>query len=262
MVERPGERPARRRVPERRNDMEDKVVQEAKDQVVPEGKWKFDDAVTNAFDDMLERSIPQYGIMRDAVFELGSRFLETNGAHVVDLGCSRGEALARFVDRFGARHRYVGVEISEPMLAAARERFSGWECVRIEKLDLRREYPMPRAALTLSVLTAMFVPVEHRSNLFRKMFENTAQGGAVILVEKVLGEGAENDSAFVDVYLKMKRANGYSDEQVERKRLALEGVLVPLTARWNEEMLRWAGFSRVECFWRWMNFAAWIGVRR
>lgn len=233
-----------------------------KDQVVPEQKWKFDEGVTAAFDDMLERSIPQYGVMREAVLELGTRFLSDNGQHVVDLGCSRGEALSRFVDRFGARHRYVGVEISEPMLAAARERFSGWPCVRIERLDLRREYPAPRAALTLSVLTAMFVPIEHRPNLFRNMAEHCAPGGAVILVEKVLGEGAENDAAFVDLYLKMKRGNEYTEEQIERKRLSLEGVLVPLTARWNEEMLRWAGFSRVECFWRWMNFCGWLGVRR
>jgi tRNA (cmo5U34)-methyltransferase len=36
---------------------------------------------------------------------------------------------------------------------------------------------------------------------------------------------------------------------------------VPVTARWNEELLRSAGFVDIDCFWRWMNFAGWIAVR-
>ena len=83
----------------------------------------------------------------------------------------------------------------------------------------------------------------------------------MICVEKILGQGAENDGLFAKVYYAMKSANGYSQEQIDRKRLSLEGVLVPVTAKWNEEMLAWAGFTRVECFWRWMNFAGWIAVR-
>ncbi len=42
---------------------------------------------------------------------------------------------------------------------------------------------------------------------------------------------------------------------------ALEGVQVPVTAKWNEDLLRAAGFRNVECYWRWMNFAAWVAVK-
>ena len=59
----------------------------------------------------------------------------------------------------------------------------------------------------------------------------------------------------------MKRENGYTEEEIQRKRLSLEGALVPLTARMNEDMLRGAGFHEVDCFWRWMNFAGWIAVK-
>ena len=44
-------------------------------------------------------------------------------------------------------------------------------------------------------------------------------------------------------------------------RASLEGVLVPVTAEWNEAMLHAAGFRQVECFWRWMNFAGWLAIR-
>jgi tRNA (cmo5U34)-methyltransferase len=41
---------------------------EALDQVRPDGRWSFNDDVARAFDDMLARSIPQYQLMRQAVF--------------------------------------------------------------------------------------------------------------------------------------------------------------------------------------------------
>jgi tRNA (cmo5U34)-methyltransferase len=56
--------------------------------------------------------------------------------------------------------------------------------------------------------------------------------------------------------------NGYTEAEVERKRLALEGVLVPVTAAWNEDLLFGAGFTSVDCFWRYLNFAGWVAVRR
>ena len=58
-----------------------------------------------------------------------------------------------------------------------------------------------------------------------------------------------------------KRDMGYTDEQIERKRLSLEGVLVPLTAQWNENIMWGSRFREVECFWRWINFAGWVAVK-
>jgi tRNA (cmo5U34)-methyltransferase len=89
----------------------------------------------------------------------------------------------------------------------------------------------------------------------------SCRGAALILVEKVLGATAEIDEQLVARYHGLKGANGYSPEQVERKRLSLEGVLVPVTAAWNEELLRASGFRHVDCFWRWSNFAGWLAMK-
>ena len=229
----------------------------------PGEKWKFDSEVADEFDLMLARSIPQHAEMRRLCFELASPFIK-DGTVILDLGCSRGEAMAPFVDRFGARCRFVGVETSEPMLAAARERFAGMiRCgiVEIRSMDLRREFPPVKASLVLSVLTLQFVPIEYRQGLVRRAFRSLVEGGALIIVEKVLGATAEIDEVLRELHWNLKRENGYSQDHIDRKRLALEGVLVPVTAAWNEDLLRQAGFVAVDCFWRWSNFAAWVAIK-
>jgi tRNA (cmo5U34)-methyltransferase len=236
---------------------------EHKDHVLPEGKWAFDAEVTEVFDEMLRRSIPQYDVMRDTVSEIASRFVEEKTA-IVDLGCSRGDALDPLIRKFGAYNRFVGVEVSQPMLEAARKRFQGYiDCnvVSIREMDLRREFPPERASVILSVLTLQFTPIEYRLKIVREAFNSLIPGGAFILVEKVLGASAEIDDLLVDLYYGMKREHGYSQEEIDRKRLSLEGVLVPVTAAWNEQLVRQCGFSQVDCFWRYLNFAGWVAVK-
>src|SRR5262245_42613253 len=118
---------------------------------LPDGPWAFDEEVTQVFDDMLRRSIPQLETMRECVFEVGRRFVQPD-TDVVDLGCSRGEALAPFVAAFRSTARFVGVEVSSPMLAASRARFADdlpTGTVRLLDVDLRDGYPDVAASLTL-----------------------------------------------------------------------------------------------------------------
>lgn len=81
------------------------------------------------------------------------------------------------------------------------------------------------------------------------------------MVEKVLGNSDKLNKLFIKSYYDMKKNNGYSTEQIERKRLSLEGVLVPVTNDWNVALLKQAGFREVDVFWRWMNFVGYIAIK-
>jgi tRNA (cmo5U34)-methyltransferase len=239
---------------------ESTIASKVVDNTMPNGRWEFNAEVTDAFDDMLERSIPQYEVMRQACTDLAVRSAK-QGTDIVDLGCSRGGAIADLIRRLGAWNHFIGIDVSEPMLEAAQRRFSGMieaGVVDIKRLDLRREYPICRASVTMAVLTIQFTPIEHRQRILKSVFDHTVDGGAFIMVEKVIGATSAIDADMVDIYHQQKREHGYSQDQIERKRLSLEGVLVPVTAKWNEELLRIAGFREVDCFWRWMNFAGWL----
>jgi tRNA (cmo5U34)-methyltransferase len=228
---------------------------------LPTGRWVFDQEVARVFDDMLRRSVPDYEAMRRVLVEIGRSLVQPN-TDVVDLGCSRGESLAPFVDR---SVRCVGVEVSPPMLAAARRRFAGEiesGLVELHALDLRAGYPDVRASLTLLALTLQFIPPEERPPLLARVKEHTVDGGGLVLVEKVVGGSAWADELLRRLHERRKLEGGYTREEVDRKRMSLAGVLVPFTAAANEQLLRDAGFAEVECVWRSLNFAAWVAVSR
>ena len=75
------------------------------------------------------------------------------------------------------------------------------------------------------------------------------------------GDGSTIERIQVERYHRFKAENGYTADEIDRKRLALEGVQVPITAPWNVELLRGAGFREIDCFWRWENFGAWLAVK-
>ena len=54
----------------------------------------------------------------------------------------------------------------------------------------------------------------------------------------------------VIVYYDFKRRSGYTDEEIHRKKLSLESVLVALTPKWNEDILARTGFHHIDCSWR------------
>jgi len=233
---------------------------------LPGERWAFDGSVERVFDDMLERSIPEYRTMRELSTWLARKFPPA-GSTVVDLGCARGGAIDELMGD-GIVRNFVGVECAPPMVAAARARFAGGTLrhpeleVTIRDLDLRSDYPPETdVAVVLAIFTLQFVPIEHRLGVVRRAFESLRPGGAMVVAEKIIAQTDGVERLFVERYHGLKAQNGYSREEIDRKALALEGVLVPVTARFNEEMLLGVGFGPVECVWRWCNFAMWVAMK-
>lgn len=215
-----------------------------KDNVNPKEKWAFNEDVAKCFPDMLKRSIPSYESMRNLVFSIGRNYIKKN-THICDIGCSDGQAI-------------------EPMLRKCRERFQDWkksQIVDIRNYDIKNGIPQFSNSLVLSILTLQFTPIEYRHKIVQSVYDSLMPGCAFILVEKVLGNTSAIDDILLKEYYNMKKENLYSQKQIADKRKSLEGVLVPITAKWNENLLKECGFRQLDCFWRCLNFAGWIAIK-
>ena len=58
-----------------------------------------------------------------------------------------------------------------------------------------------------------------------------------------------------------KRANGYSELEISRKRSALENVLIPETLDFHRQRLAQAGFSRSDPWFQCFNFMSLVAVK-
>ena len=221
-------------------------------------KWEFDDEVARCFDDMLQRSIPDYDNMRNLVYAVGRNYAR-RGKVVMDIGCSNGNAALPFVKEFN--NKFILCDVSESFLDLCRIGFKDYPNVDIMNHDLRNGVPPVESSLILSILTIQFTPIEYRQKIIKSIYDNLEDGGAFILVEKLLGSSFDIDSVLVKEYYTIKAEHKYTNEQIQNKRKSLEGVLVPVTEKWNMDLLRGAGFKKIECFWRYLNFAGYLAVK-
>lgn len=225
--------------------------------------FDFGEATAAVFDDMLVRSVPFYEEIQRMVVDLASIFRQ-KGTRVYDLGCSTGTTLQLLASCDPASEADLwGVDNSAAMLRRAIDklRAAGHEgrCT-LKQLDIN-DVAIEDASVVVMVLTLQFVRPMHRAAVIQRIANGLRRDGALILVEKVLGNDSRLNRIFVDEYYKLKRTHGYSDLEIAQKREALENVLIPYRADENELLLRNNGFTAVDTFFRWYNFMGLVAVK-
>ncbi|MGQ0640825.1 MAG: carboxy-S-adenosyl-L-methionine synthase CmoA [Gemmatimonadaceae bacterium] len=224
----------------------------------------FDGKTAGVFDDMLGRSVPFYAEIQRMTTELAADFAAP-GSNLYDLGCSTGTTLAALDPLVHPTVRFVGIDDSPEMLDKAQQKLgaavSGGRAIDLVSTDLHELNQLENASVVLLTLTLQFVRPLHRERLIRAICAGTNQQGCLILVEKLTESDTLFNRLFIKYYYDMKRRNGYSDLEIAQKREALENVLIPYRAEENEQLLLAGGYSKVQRFFQWYNFAGVIAVK-
>ena len=222
-----------------------------------DGPFRFDERVAEVFDDMVERSVPSYRLQQRLIGDLAQRFWRS-GTAIYDLGCATGTTLEVLRSCLGPQAPLVGIDDSAAMIAKARAKL-GSERVELRCADLSGpDFVMSRCSASFITLcwTLQFLPPERRPDLLRTARQSLVPGGALVLAEKIRHPDDRLEALWVELYESMKRRHGYSDEEIIRKRDALENVLKPDTLDNHHRLLHEAGFTTVDTFFRQTNFAA------
>jgi tRNA (cmo5U34)-methyltransferase len=224
----------------------------------------FNDQVAEVFDDMLDRSIPCYRRIIDMSARLLGQYLQP-GDLVYDLGCSTGTTLVALAERLKAPAlQYVGVDSSSAMIRKAvgkAENSSRAGSLRFIEKDIM-ELDIENVGAIILNYTLQFIRPLQRENFLRQVYGFLRPGGVLIMSEKVICGDSRLNREFIEFYHQYKKERGYSELEIARKREALENVLIPFTGRENENILRHAGFGKIERFFQWFNFVSFVAVKK
>ena len=166
---------------------------------------------------------------------------------VLDLGTGDGRLLAMVLAARPAASG-VGVDFSELMLAAARERFAGERRVEVVDHDLAEPLPdLGRFDAVVSSMAIHHLEDERKRSLYGEAFELLEPGGVFANFEHVASPTPRLHRAFFEAIGEPLENEDPSDRTVD----------VETQLGW----LRESGFEDVDCHWKWLEMALLIGVR-
>lgn len=230
------------------------------------GGFEFNEEVADVFDDMLARSIPLYYEQQQLISTIAQQFY-VPGTRAIDLGCSTGNTLRQLANTLGEEAPLCGYDYSLPMLDKARAHLKSagvGERIQLIHADLNNDLEsldFSNTSVITMCWTLQFIRPLKRDALIRRIYDSLVKGGVLIVTEKVLANDSNMNRFFIDFYYDFKRANGYSEVEIARKREALENTLVPYRTDENFELFRRNGFEIAETFFQWFNFAGFMCVK-
>ncbi len=221
--------------------------------------FTFDDTVASVFADMIARSVPGYGQTLQMVELLSHQYAQED-SNLYDLGCSLGAATMAL--RRGCRDRscnVIGIDNSEAMVSRCKEQ------LKDENVDIRcqdiLDVKIENGSVVVLNFVLQFVPKEQRLELIKRIYAGLRPGGVLILSEKIAFEDENENRRQIELHEAFKRAQGYSEMEISRKRTALENVLIPEILEAHHQRLHKAGFTRSHTWFQCFNFASIMAYR-
>lgn len=218
--------------------------------------FEFDSKVAGVFEDMLNRSIPGYATIISTIGMLTKLYARPN-SNYYDLGSSLGAAslsMRRNIQHEGCR--IIAVDNSEAMIKRSRElidKDNSSVPVELHCEDIRN-INISNASLIVLNFTLQFINPDERIDVMRNIYNGLNTGGILILSEKVVFEDKELNERQISRYHDFKRLNGYSDTEINRKKEALENVLIPDTPEEHFRRLADCGFRSHDIWHQFFNF--------
>ena len=225
--------------------------------------FAFNEQVAEVFDDMLDRSVPFYGAVIEAIAGLLKNYAPKGGT-IYDLGCSTGGTLLELGRRLSHMEMtLIGVDNSSAMLEKAEkkaEMFSKSKLITFLEADILT-HDFSDADVIICNYILQFLRPMVRPDFIRKLYSSLPKGGILIISEKTISHDRSLNREFIAMHHQYKRDRGYSELEIAAKREALENVLIPFSKTENIELLKNAGFSGIETFFQWFNFCSFIAIK-
>lgn len=227
----------------------------------PMASWKFNKNVSSIFDEHVKQSVPLYEVIQELIAQISDFFIQPNTV-IYDIGCSTGESIFKLYQRHQSKNSiFIGIDESEEMLKKAVQKNKNNSHIKFVQESIENYTFEQKSNLILSVLTVQFIPIESRKMVLRAIYEALNTGGAFIFIEKSYPEYPKTQDIFTQIYHDHKELNGLTPLEIREKDKSLRSVLNSLSVTENIELLRGSGFSKIEVFFKYLQFTGFIAIK-
>lgn len=228
------------------------------------GDFVFDQRVVRVFPDMINRSVPGYSLVVPMIGILARQYARDN-SNLYDLGCSLGAvslAMQAAVQAEGAQ--ILAVDKSEDMIRKLQSTLQensrgGSPAIQPLHRDIL-DTDIENASVVVLNFTLQFVDPAKRTGFLKKIARGMVPGGVLVLSEKIQFEDPQEQALQTHWHHEFKRAKGYSELEIARKRDALENVMKPESMQQHRLRLKGAGFSKVYPWFQGFNFVSMVAL--
>jgi tRNA (cmo5U34)-methyltransferase len=173
--------------------------------------------------------------------------IPTDVKKVLDLGTGDGRLL-ELVKSKNPQSKGIALDFSEPMLKLAKKRFNKDKNVKIIKHDLK--LPLPELGsfdLIISGLAIHHLTHQRKKQLYQEVFNLLESKGMFFNLDQV-------SSSTKELHYKFLAFVGLSPDTDDHGNLLLD---IETQLRWLREI----GFIDVDCYWKWLEIALFIGTK-
>jgi tRNA (cmo5U34)-methyltransferase len=182
-----------------------------------------------------------------------------NAKSVLDIGAGTG-LFSQLIYEKEPQLQFTLADISAPMLSVAKKRFEGLNNFNFIELDLSTDKIPGKYDIIISGLAIHHLEDDHKQKLYSHIYNALNEGGIFINADQVTGRTMLFDSFYKYHWRETASSSGLDHEALiqafERTKLdkfsSLESQL---------KMLENAGFTEVDCIYKYMNFAVFGGFK-
>ena len=219
------------------------------------------------FDVHINNSIRGYSDLLQDTISLSRYFIEDNTI-VLDIGCSTGklsEAMLKHNIDHCTSAKWVGVEIADGFKKDLDKRQAklikeGHNVEFKHPVDIKKYRDWGNTSLVTSIFTLQFMSKKDRMEIIKNIYAGLNEGGAFIFAEKTICESALVQDMITFNFYDYKRKT-FSTEDIMNKERTLRHMMKPFTWPQTEHMMKYAGFSTVQPFWRNHAFVGALAIK-
>ncbi len=237
-----------------------------------ENRFKAEEA--GRYDDVIKKRVPLYNEIQTLMVSL-LPFSRKEYLRVLDLGCGTGGTSVALLKEFPLA-RVTGIDSSSDMLAvaAAKVKQTTWRidflCRDMTEVGAYSNTPLQGPAVRgeeefdaiISAFSLHYLNEDEKKALLSKCRDALKPGGMLIDAEAVMSPSATVYQLYMEKWKDFQRSNGFSEDEIGAQMLKFVRDVKPLTVERQVCLMNEAGFTDVECYFKYLNWAVFGGYKQ